>query len=117
MLDQLSAAAPTIAALVIAVLGAILVLELRSRLRRFEGAVYELRAPLRNLEPERFFESLHGLLRTSLAQLAGGGTKAAAVVRNGALRERSRESPLGPRLRQHRSIGGDEQCACDERNE
>ena len=72
MLDQLSAAAPTIAALVIAVLGAILVLEPRSRLRRFEGAVYELRAPLRNLEPERFFESLHGLLRTPLAQLAGG---------------------------------------------
>ncbi|HEV8053977.1 MAG TPA: DUF87 domain-containing protein, partial [Candidatus Limnocylindrales bacterium] len=48
------------------------VLQLRSRLRRFDGQLYAVAAPLGPGFPEQFFMSLHGLLHPPLRRLCAG---------------------------------------------
>jgi hypothetical protein len=55
---------------VIAVL--VVALEMRSRMRRFDGRLFEVSAPATNGAPEQFFMSLHGLLRSPLRRLMDG---------------------------------------------
>jgi hypothetical protein len=50
----------------------VVVLEVRSRMRRFDGRLFEVSAPATNGAPEQFFMSLHGLLRSPLRRLIDG---------------------------------------------
>lgn len=50
----------------------VVVLDLRSRLRRFDGELYSVAAPAADRLPEQFFMRLHGLLRPALQRLLAG---------------------------------------------
>lgn len=62
-----------LASLALGSLGAVgLAMWLRGRLRRFDGALYNVTAPVSKGSSEHFFTSLHGLLRPWLRRLISG---------------------------------------------
>lgn len=60
------------AGLVVVLAVLLIVVELRSRLRRFDGQLFEVSAPATNGAPEQFFMSLHSLLRSPLRRIING---------------------------------------------
>lgn len=50
----------------------LIVLELRTRMRRFDGQLFEVSAPAASGAPEQFFAGLHGLLRSPLRRMVEG---------------------------------------------
>ncbi len=71
-LDRLAQLAAAAMALVLLLVALVLALELRSRLRRFPGDLYDIAGPGAGSSAEHLFLSLHGLLRGAPRRLVGG---------------------------------------------
>jgi hypothetical protein len=72
ILDPLIEIVATVVSIIVLLFMALLVLELRGRLRRFAGETHEVRAPAAAGSPAQLLVGLHGLLRAEFERLIEG---------------------------------------------